>query len=42
MASRPVDWMVEIRVEGVAVEVMVTRREGMEKEVDVMPAMFWC
>lgn len=42
MASRPVDWMVEIRVEGVAVEVMVTRREGMEKWVEVMPAISRC
>ncbi|KAL9023659.1 MAG: hypothetical protein Q9196_007060, partial [Gyalolechia fulgens] len=38
MASRPVDWMVEIKVEGGEVEVMVTRPEGMEKKVEEMPA----
>lgn len=38
IASRPVDWIVEIKVEGGEVEVMVTRREGMEKEVVEMPA----
>lgn len=37
MASRPVDWMVEMRVEGAAVEVMVTMREGREKFVEEMP-----
>lgn len=37
MASRPVDWMVVIRVEGGAVEVMVTRLEGREKVVLEMP-----
>lgn len=40
MASRPVDWMVEIKVEGGEVEVMVTRREGIEKEVEEMPSIF--
>lgn len=37
MASRPVDWMVEISVEGALVEVMVMRELGMEKAVEVMP-----
>lgn len=37
MASRPVDWMVEIKVEGAVVEVMVMRELGMEKAVEVMP-----
>lgn len=40
MASRPVDWMVAMMVEGGAVEVMVTRREGMEKVVEEMPGLF--
>lgn len=39
MASRPVDWMVPIRVEGGEVEVIVIRREGMEKVVEEMPAL---
>lgn len=39
MASRPVDWMVDIRVEGAVVEVMETREVGMEKVVDVMPVI---
>ena len=37
MASLPVDWMVEIKVEGAVVEVMVTRREGIENWVEVTP-----
>ena len=40
MASRPVDWMVEMRVEGGEVDFIVTRREGMEKEVAVMLGSF--
>lgn len=37
MASRPVDWMADIRCEGGDVDVMVTRREGREKDVEDMP-----
>lgn len=37
MASRPVDWMADIRCEGGEVDVMVTRWEGREKDVEDMP-----
>lgn len=40
MAARPVDWIVEIRVEGAVVEVMETRLWGREKVVEVMPGGF--
>ncbi len=41
MASRPVDWMVLMRIEGGVVEVIETRREGIEKLVEVMPYVVW-
>ena len=37
MAGRPVDWMVDIMVEGGVVPVVVSMEVGMEKDVEWMP-----
>ena len=37
MAGRPVDWMVDIMVEGGVVPVVVSMEEGREKDVDCIP-----